>query len=280
MLRPRELGPGLAAFEARTPTLPPATHTQSYALGTRDLILVEPATPFEDEQREWLAWARSLVSSGRNLIGIFLTHHHSDHVGGAEVLSRELGAPLFGHAMTQERLPDLRISRLLDEGDVLTLDGPVPQRWQVLFTPGHAPGHLCLFEPEQGHLIVGDMIASIGTILIETRDGDMSRYLVELERLAKLGAKTGYPAHGDPIVEPEGLFRHYILHRTMREKKVLAALGQMGAPGATAADLVPVAYDDTPPRAWPLARLAIEAHLVKLVTEGRARCDGERHYAA
>jgi glyoxylase-like metal-dependent hydrolase (beta-lactamase superfamily II) len=174
----------------------------------------------------------------------------------------------------------VRIERLLDEGDVLTLEGPVPQRWQVLFTPGHAPGHLCLFEPDLGQLIVGDMVASVGTILIETHDGDMRRYLVELERLAALGAKTALPAHGDPIVEPAGLFRHYIVHRTMREKKVLAALSRMGEPGATAAELVPVAYDDTPSAAWPLARLSIEAHLVKLVAEGLARSDGERHYAS
>lgn len=280
MLRPRELGPGLAAFAARTPTLPPATHTQSYALGGRDLILIEPATPYEDEQREWLAWARALLSSGRNLVAIFLTHHHADHVGGAAVLARELGAPLLAHRKTQERLPDLKIDRFLDEGDVLTLDGQIPQRWQVLFTPGHAPGHLCLFEPEQGQLIVGDMVASIGTILIETTDGDMRRYLAELERLASLGAKVALPAHGDPIPEPTKLFRHYIAHRLQREMKVLGALKNAGTPGATPSELVPKAYDDTPSALWPLARMSLEAHLVKLVADGLARNDGERHYVA
>lgn len=280
MLRPRELGPGLAAFPARTPTLPPATHTQSYALGGRDLILVEPATPYEDEQREWLAWARSLVSTGRNLVGIFLTHHHADHIGGAEVFAKELGAPLFAHRMTQQRLPSMSIQNLLDEGDVLTLDGPTPQRWQVLLTPGHAPGHLCLFEPELRQLVVGDMVASIGTILIETTDGDMRRYLTELERLANLDAKTALPAHGEPIVDPSQLFRHYITHRLAREKKVLTALTEAGAEGASPAELVPKAYADTPNALWPLAQMSLEAHLVKLVADGAARNDGERHYAA
>ena len=37
-------------FGARTPTLPPATHTNSYALGARDVLLIEPSTPYESEQ--------------------------------------------------------------------------------------------------------------------------------------------------------------------------------------------------------------------------------------
>ena len=47
--RPQDVAPGVAWFAARTPTLPPATHTNSYAIGTRQLLLVEPATPYEDE---------------------------------------------------------------------------------------------------------------------------------------------------------------------------------------------------------------------------------------
>ena len=44
MIRPRDIAPSVSLFPARTVTLPPATHTNSYALGTRDVLLVEPAT--------------------------------------------------------------------------------------------------------------------------------------------------------------------------------------------------------------------------------------------
>ncbi len=279
MLRPRDIGAGVHGFAARTPTLPPATHTNSYALGEREVVLVEPATPYEDEQREWVEWARSLVSKGRELRAVFMTHHHVDHVGGAELLSQELGLPLWAHAETAKRLPRLDIARLLSDGDELVLDGPTPQKWEVLHTPGHAAGHLCLFERQSGHVVVGDMVASAGTILIGPEDGHMRTYLEQLARLKTLGARVALPAHGEPIEQPEKLFHTYIRHRGMREAKVLAALEAAGSSGAEPGDLLPRAYDDTPKVAWPLAALSIRAHLIKLEEDGRATRDGDRYVA-
>lgn len=270
MLRPRELSRTVALFPARTPTLPPATHTNSYALGARDVLLVEPATPYADEQRAWIEWARALPSTGRRPVAILLTHHHVDHVSGADVLSRELALPLWAHADTASRV-DVRIDRLLNEGDTIDLAAPVPSRWRVLHTPGHAPGHVCLHDEDEGTLVVGDMVASVGTILIAPGDGDMAVYLAQLERLAAIGARLALPAHGEPIDEPTALFRHYVTHRLMRERKVLAAVESRGGAGGTAEELVAVAYDDVPPTTWPVALLSLESHLEKLVSEGRVR---------
>ena len=278
MLRPRELSRSVSLFPARTPTLPPATHTNSYALGQRDVLLIEPATPYADEQREWIAWARALPSTGRTPVAIVLTHHHVDHVGGADVLGRELGLPLWAHPETASRV-DVPVARTLADGDTLDLAGPTPERWRVLHTPGHAPGHVCLLDEAEGTLVVGDMVASVGTILIAPGDGDMAVYLEQLRRLAGLRARLALPAHGEPIDEPTSLFGRYIAHRLMREAKVLAAVVASGPAGGSEDEILPVAYDDVPVTTWPIAMLSLRAHLDKLVAEGRVRrqaASGER----
>ncbi len=272
MLRPRELSRSISAFAALTPTLLPATHTNSYALGGRQIVLVEPATPYEDEQREWLAWARALVSQGRELVAIVATHHHPDHVGGLDVLSRELGVPVWTHDLTVERLdPTIRarVTRRLADGDSFVLDGPTPESWDVLHTPGHAPGHVCLHETRSRTLVVGDMVASVGTILIAPGDGDMQVYLDQLRRLETYAAAVALPAHGDPIDDPSALFAKYVQHRLAREAKVLAAVARASPTGADAATLVPDAYADTPMLLWPIAKLSLEMHLEKLERDGK-----------
>jgi len=270
MIRPRELSSSLSLFAARTPTLPPATHTNSYALGGRDVLLVEPATPYEDEQREWVSWARELASTGRNILAIVATHHHPDHIGGAALLSKELAVPVWAHRETASRI-DVPVARRLEDGDEIVLAGPRDEAWQVLHTPGHAPGHVCLFEPRSRTAIVGDMVASVGTILIAPGEGDMAVYLQQLERLASLDASLALPAHGEPIDEPTAVFTRYVAHRKMREEKIFATLAAAKASreGMTAGDLVPAAYDDVPPAIWPLAKLSVEAHLEKLERDGR-----------
>jgi len=243
------------------------------------VLLVEPATPYADEQRAWLDWARGLESRGQKLVGILLTHHHVDHASGADRFARELDVPLIAHAETAARLPELVITRSITDGEELVLEGPTPQSWRVLHTPGHAPGHVCLFEPTAGAVVVGDMVASEGTILIETTDGDMAEYLGQLRRLEALGAKVALPAHGAPIPEPGRLFAHYVAHRLAREEKVLDAVAGAGGAGITDLGIVPIAYADTARAAWPFALLSVRAHLVKLERDGRTRSDGEKHWA-
>jgi glyoxylase-like metal-dependent hydrolase (beta-lactamase superfamily II) len=274
VIRPRSILPGVALFPVRTPTLPPATHTNSYALGDREVLLVEPATPFDDERRAWIEWARGLEAQGRSIVGVVATHHHDDHVGGAGFLGRALGRPVFAHPLTWPRLRDRDGLdwRSLDDGASIVLEGPRPTKWSALHTPGHAPGHVCLYDAESGTLIAGDMVANGSTIVIPPDDGgDMAVYLDQLRRLATLGARTMLPAHGEPIDDPAAILSYYIAHRLTREAKVLAqyrALEAILGRPPTVAELLPRAYDDVSLLALPLAKMSLVAHLEKLRREG------------
>jgi ribonuclease/clavin/mitogillin len=281
-MRPRELSRSISLLATRTPTLPPATHTNSYAIGTRDVLLVEPATPYEDEQRTWIEWARALATGGRKLLAIVATHHHPDHVGGVDALTRALSLPLWAHAETAARI-EVPVSRLLQDGETIVLPGSVDEKWEILHTPGHAPGHVCLWNADEATVIVGDMVASVGTILIDPVEGDMGAYLEQLDRLKRLNARLALPAHGDPIDDPTDLFGGYIAHRLAREAKVLAALASRHAAGATAVtaeEILPDAYGDVPASAWPIALLSLRSHLKKLAKDGRVHESERSRYSA
>jgi glyoxylase-like metal-dependent hydrolase (beta-lactamase superfamily II) len=259
-------------FATRTPTLPPATTTNSWALGRRDLVLVEPSTPFEDERAAWLAWARGFAARGARVRAILLTHHPPDHAGAAGLFARALDVPLLLHRETQARVRDLAgVSvRALDDGDALPVDDG---GWIALHTPGHAPGHLCAWSEAARTLVAGDMVANGSTIVVPPDDGgDMSDYLAQLRRLAALAPALMLPAHGEPIDEPLAVLAHYVAHRERRERKIAEAhahLRRAIGRTPTRAEVLPLAYDDTPTHLWPFALMSLEAHLRKLEREGR-----------
>ena len=265
-----EFQEGVVSVPLRTPTLAPATHTNAYLLGTGERLVVDPGASDEGELhvlRQHLSAAK-----GRPL-AIVLTHHHMDHVGGVGSLVAELGLPVWAHEATAARL-SVKVERRLVEGDVLALDGPLPMRWKVLHTPGHTRGHLTLVEERSRAAVVGDMVAGLGTIVIDPPEGDMAEYLRQLERLkARVG--TLYPAHGPAIPDGVAKLDEYLAHRQWREGKVLAALSLLGRP-ALLSEVVPVAYDDVASFVLPIAERSTHAILEKLRLEGRAIIEGAR----
>lgn len=278
-IEPMAVAPGVAMLSVRTPTLPPATHTNAYLLGDQEVVLVEPASPFADEIERLAAWVERALAGGRRLRALLLTHHHPDHVGGAATLRQRLRAPLWAHPETARLLAGrVEIDRTLEDGERIELAGAEPLTLETVHTPGHAPGHLCFWEPRSRALIAGDMVASVGTIVVQPEDGDMQQYLSSLERMDALDASQLLPAHGLPIREARERLRFYVQHRLKREAKVLAALAGL-ARAARLDEIVPIAYSDTPPVAWPLARLSAEAHLIKLEREGRVERQGARWLA-
>jgi glyoxylase-like metal-dependent hydrolase (beta-lactamase superfamily II) len=265
------VAPGVERLSLRTPTLPPATETNTYFVTVENqCYVIEPATPYEEEQRALITVIREKIDSGVSLRGLIVTHHHGDHVGAAMRIREEFDVPLLAHEHTKSRLEGrVQVDQCLEEGQSL-LDGSV----EVLHTPGHARGHLCLRERSGAWLIAGDMVATVGTILIDVDDGgDMRAYIAQLERLAALVNGPVLPAHGAPIAQGAERLRFYVQHRLAREAKVLAALDTQWR---SEESIVARAYDDTPAALWPIAARSARAHLEKLRDEHRVEFDGER----
>ena len=254
--------PGVERLPLRTPTLSPATHTNSYFVGQRDFYLVEPSSPYGPEQARLHDLIEARLDRGHRLLGVIATHHHADHVGGAAAVCDRFGVPLMAHARTRDKLVGkVEVHELLDETNT-ELGKPVGLDLAVLHTPGHAPGHLCLYERREGWMIVGDMLSSLSTIVIDPRDdGDMDDYIAQLRRMAAMGPTTLFPAHGDPIEGGVARLEAYVAHREAREERVRRAVA---AGAGTLAEVVARAYEDTPVWLWPVAARSAQAHLERL----------------
>ncbi len=265
--------PGIGVLPVRTPTLPPATHTNSWMLGEGAFVVVDPASPWEDEQRALYERVRERIESGERVEGLFLTHHHHDHVSGAQDLRDRLAGdgvdvPVLAHPVTAD-LVDIPVDRFFDEGDVVEVGG---LRLDVLHTPGHAHGHLCLHDRASGALVAGDMVAGVGTIAIDPDEGDLADYLHHLERLRLREPTALLPAHGPVLRQPDAVLSMYIAHRNGRTEQIRACLE---AASATPLEVARQVYAELDPRYHPLAARQVLTHLHWLERHGHALADGD-----
>ena len=262
---------GIYVIPLRTPTIPPATHTNCVVIGDERLVIIDPGSPYEGELALLDEILGQMIEDGRQLEAVVLTHHHVDHVGGVAHLRERYDLPVWAHVRTAEHV-DFAVDRQLEHEEVLELGS---EQLRCVHTPGHASGHLCFVHERTMGVVAGDLVASNGTILVNPPDGHMGDYLDSLRRIRELGPRAIYPAHGWIITNPVERLEFYERHRLEREEKVYEALRRLGKPG-TAADLVPDAYSDAPKAVWPIAARSAEAHLVHLVELGRAESVGTR----
>jgi glyoxylase-like metal-dependent hydrolase (beta-lactamase superfamily II)/8-oxo-dGTP pyrophosphatase MutT (NUDIX family) len=267
---------GVFLLPQRTPTLPPATHTNAVVFAGERAIVIDPATPHEDEREKLDALLAQIRGEGIEIGEIVLTHHHVDHVGYAEALGKKLGVPIRAHAETAARL-DFATGRPIEDGETWDLGGSPRRRVRAVFTPGHAPGHLALLEEETRTLAAGDLVAGASFIVVDPADGgDMAAYVASLARAKDEGARLLVPAHGPVSAAPAARLGEYVAHRLEREAKIFGAI----CGGAAEEDAILArAYDDTPQAMWPIAVLSLRAHVGKLEREGKVRRDGGRYVA-
>lgn len=127
---------------------------------------------------------QALNERNLRLVGILVTHHHRDHVGGVDRLRAVLDGPVWGPA--GESTPEPRVS--VGDGDALEVLG---LRWLTLDVPGHTRGHVAYFVPyPSGHplLFCGDTLFSAGCGRLF--EGSAAQMHASLQKLVHLPAQT------------------------------------------------------------------------------------------
>jgi hydroxyacylglutathione hydrolase len=149
-----------------------------------------------DPSDQGRALAATLEEEGLELTHILLTHAHFDHVGGLAQLKEAYTAvpiyihpeavPMLGAAPMQAAMFGLKIpndmpqpDEPLAEGDIIAVGN---LRLHVLYTPGHAPGHVSFYEPTYKILFSGDALFAGSIGRTDLPGGDMRLLLQMIEQ--------------------------------------------------------------------------------------------------
>lgn len=169
-------------------------------------------------------WARrrlkkTLIELGadRTITTVVNTHYHEDHTGNNDLVADLCGARVLAHPAA---VPEIRFpvevpwyrSFLFGPGPIAEVApiGPAVEtehlRLEVIETPGHCPGHICLFEPTRKWLFSGDLYVA-AELDSQLGDADGPRWIASLEAVLKLEPAWLFDAHGSIFAGEEAVRR-------------------------------------------------------------------------
>ncbi len=222
----RYVAPSWNYYPYLSPTLPPETTTNCIWLGDEDFYIIDPAPLDVDERNKLKRMVEDRIRAGFSCRGIVLTHGHQDHIGAAHWLKQQFDntIDLLGTPQTEHTF-GLQLDRYLKDGDMLALaDGD----WQVIETPGHCVGHICLYEASKQTMVVGDMVSTDSSVLIEPHFGHVGTYLEKMEHIIGLSPRVVIPAHGLPIADGTARLKEQYDHRISRIEQLKNILHKHG----------------------------------------------------
>jgi glyoxylase-like metal-dependent hydrolase (beta-lactamase superfamily II) len=275
---PSELAPGVQRIVANNPSPFTFKGTNTYLVGSAtdakaDLALIDPGPTLDDH----IAAIKRAIGP-RRVSHILITHTHRDHTDALPKVQAMTGAVVVGYGRTAmvkddprrspsgtefidaDFNPDLRMVH----GD--SLSGP---GWKLdaVFTPGHAPDHLCFALADRRILFSGDHVMAWNTTVVAPPEGHMGDYMTSLETLLARGSHDDVylPGHGGRVEQPARLVKAFLVHRSMREHAILGAIKD----GTNTIDaIVARIYQGLDPKLTRAASMSVQAHVEHLVAKG------------
>jgi glyoxylase-like metal-dependent hydrolase (beta-lactamase superfamily II) len=263
--KPIPLAPGVRRIVAGNPGLMTGSGTNTYLLGEGEIAVLDPGPDDPDHM------ASILAAAEHSIRWIIATHTHRDHSPLAATLARATGARLIGLPPPADGRQDESFDpdELPGDGQTLQLGGLT---LVAIHTPGHASNCVCYLLPAERMLFTGDHVLGGVSPVILPPDGEMAAYLNSLDKLAAYDFERIAPGHGGVMEHGKLVLERLHAHRMAREQKVLHCLGgKHESEGLTLDRLTAAVYDDVPAERHSWAKLTLEAHLIKLVREGRIR---------
>jgi glyoxylase-like metal-dependent hydrolase (beta-lactamase superfamily II) len=240
----------------------------AYLIEAEPLTLVDPGPQTPEAEKALVAGLRSFGYNIEDIKRIFITHGHYDHSGLAGRIAGLSGAKVYIHPLEalsmvgwvnvitrkaaifktggipSQVFDEVVAMAQMSEALVKTLEDYVPLfggevlpfedfELEVLHTPGHAPGHLCLFHREEGILLAGDMLLADITpnpfleLDQAAQDGrlkSLKLYIDSLNLLDKLMIKKVLPGHGRIILDHKKRIAEIKKHHWLRSQKIAEIL--------------------------------------------------------
>ena len=292
---------------------PGVPHCNAWAVAAGDGIVLFDTGMHEPGSMRHLERALAMVDLKLEHVRLLVcTHAHSDHYGQAATIVERAGCELWMHpdhahvtralddpqaALERRRevarsagVPEDPLRKLGERGQSFGVAGIVePDRdlvpgvsvetdlgpWEVIATPGHAPSHVCLWQPRRRLLISGDHLLGRVSLFYDygyTPD-PTGEFLSSLDRVEALGARLCLPGHGRTFSDVQG---HINANRALVAERLADLQAALGADGPlTAFEVIPHLYGEalTPMYAhWWLSETL--CYLRHLQLTGRAAGDG------
>lgn len=258
-----EASPGV--FELRLPIAWEDSHVNCFLLPDGERVdMIDCGMSAEESFALIRAAVRELAGPEGSLRRLLVTHIHPDHYGGAGELTQRDGAELYLHRLEVPMVHPryLEIEQLVQEvgrylevhgvpdaeaeflknasrgfrqwvktaPPALQLDGTEVlelgrRRLRVEWTPGHSPGHVCLFDLDSGVLFAGDHLLPNNSPNIglhpQSTPNPLDDYLAGLEHVVELRPSLVLPAHGRPFEDATGRAEELIEHHSRRKDQML-----------------------------------------------------------